>query len=76
MDETGEPCGIPFLTSLEFSLVPSMQIAVSWLSRKLAVYLRYFSGICLDCISVRRRWWFTKSKKPLILNISTNITLF
>jgi len=76
MGETREPCGIPFLTGLESPLVPSTQIAASRLSRKLVVHLRYSSGIRLDYISVRRRWWFTKSKKPLISNVSTNITLF
>ena len=76
MGKTGEPCGIPFLTDLESPLVPSTQIAALQLSRKLAVHLRYSSGIHLDCISVRRRWWFTKSKKPLISNVSTDITLF
>ena len=74
--ETGKSCGIPFLTGLESPLVLSTQIAASWLSRKLAVHLRYSSGICLDYISVRRYWQFTKSKKPLISNVSANIILF
>ena len=32
--------------------------------------------MCLLCISERRRWWFTKSKKPLISKISANVTMF
>jgi len=76
MGKTGEPCRILFLTGLESPLVPSTQIAASWLSRKLAVYLRYSSGIRLDCILVKRHWWFTKSKKPLISNVSADIILF
>jgi len=54
----------------------STHIAALRLSRKFAVYLRYSSGIYLFCISERRRWWFTKSKKSLMLKVSADVTMF
>ena len=56
--------------------MPSTHIAALHLSRKFAVHLRYSSSMCLFCISERRYWWFTKSKMPLMLKISADVTMF
>ena len=76
MDETDDPWGIPFFTGFELPLMPSTYIAASCLSRKFAVHLRYSSGMYLFCISERRHWWFTKSKKPLMSKVSADVTMF
>ena len=76
MGKTGNPWGILFFTGFELPLMPSTHIAALHLFRKFAVHLRYSSGIYLFCISERRCWWFTKSKKPLISKVSADVTMF
>ena len=76
MGETDDPWEIPFFTGFELPLMLSTHIAALRLSRKFAVHLRYSSSMYLFCISERRRWWFTKSKKPLISKVSADVTIF
>ncbi|KAF8202787.1 hypothetical protein K438DRAFT_1580904, partial [Mycena galopus ATCC 62051] len=48
--DTGDPCGIPFLTGFISPRVPSRQIAACLSLRKDAVYLTSCSGILRRCI--------------------------
>ena len=76
MGETDDPWEIPFFTGFELPLMPLTHIAALYLSRKFAVHLRYSSGMYLFCISEKRHWWFIKSKKPLMLKVSADVTMF
>ena len=75
MGETGDPCGMPFWTGFISPLVPSMHIAACLSVRKLFTHLTYSSGIflCRSCCS--SRLWLTKSKYPLMSNVSAVVTL-
>ncbi|KAF9441852.1 hypothetical protein P691DRAFT_682722, partial [Macrolepiota fuliginosa MF-IS2] len=74
MGEVGEPWGMPFLTDFISPLTPSRQIATSLSERKLAVHLTSSSGTHCFFSSLRSQSWFTKSKYPLMLNVSADVT--
>ncbi|KAH9921829.1 hypothetical protein B0H21DRAFT_669902, partial [Amylocystis lapponica] len=64
--EMGDPCGMPFSTVFISSWIPSRHIAACRSARNDAVQRTSWRGNPFCLITVRRRLWLTKSKKPLM----------
>ncbi|KAJ3762100.1 hypothetical protein EV360DRAFT_36332 [Lentinula raphanica] len=74
MGERGDPWGVPFCTSLSSETIPSTHTAAFRSSRKDLTNLTICSGIFFLRSSASSLSWFTKSKKPLISNVSAVVT--
>ncbi|KAJ3933726.1 MAG: hypothetical protein NXY57DRAFT_856744, partial [Lentinula lateritia] len=64
--DSGDPCGVPLVTSSRVEIIPSMQTAALRSVRKFLMNWTICMGIPFLRNSERRRSWFTKSKKPLM----------
>ncbi|KAJ3757136.1 hypothetical protein EV360DRAFT_46679, partial [Lentinula raphanica] len=72
--ESGDPCGVPFCTSFSSETTPSTHTAAFLSSRKDFMNFTIGSGIFFRRSSARSRSWLTKSKKPLMSNVSAVVT--
>ncbi|KAJ3752048.1 hypothetical protein EV360DRAFT_55906, partial [Lentinula raphanica] len=72
--ERGDPCGVPFRTSLSSEMIPSTHTAALRSSKKDLTNLTICRGIFFLRSSASSLSWLTKSKKPLMSKVSAVVT--
>ncbi|KAJ3736813.1 hypothetical protein DFJ43DRAFT_988895, partial [Lentinula guzmanii] len=73
--ERGEPWGVPFWTSFRSDIMPSTHTAAFLSSRNDLTNFTTGRGIFFLRSSARSLSWLTKSKKPLISNVSAVVIM-
>ncbi|KAF8586393.1 hypothetical protein K439DRAFT_1341029, partial [Ramaria rubella] len=74
MQDTGEPCGMPLVTGLSSSWMPSRQTATCLSCKNEAVHLTIVKGMFFCRKTLRSLGWLTKSKYPLMSKQRADIT--
>ncbi|KAJ3764830.1 hypothetical protein FB446DRAFT_656079, partial [Lentinula raphanica] len=72
--ERGEPWGVPFCTSFSSETIPSTQTAAFRSSKNDFTNFTIWSGIFFRRSSASSLLWLTKSKNPLMSNVSAEVT--